>query len=334
MEWITMKRLLGVIAVIAAGWGLMAWYYRDDANGQDSKFGIDRLQQGDGAKPVAFDGNRAMKYLEQICAIGPRISGTKSMRKQQEIIKKHFEGLGARVVFQTFLAKQNSVAGQVEMTNIIVSFHPDKKRRVILCSHYDTRPIADQEPDERKWREPFLSANDGGSGVALLMELGHHLKDLKTHAGVDFVFFDGEEYIYETKGFNKDVYFIGSRHFATTWKKDKKGVDYAAAILLDMVAGKNLQLYYEEHSYNRFPDLCRQVWGIAREQNAKSFFARTKYEVQDDHLMLQMVGIPAIDLIDFDYPHWHRLSDTPANCSGESMTQVANVLSVWLQRAK
>ncbi|MFO0968336.1 MAG: M28 family peptidase [Gemmataceae bacterium] len=84
------------------------------------------------------------------------------------------------------------------MTNIIVSFRSEKKRRVILCSHYDTRPIADQEPNPRDWR-PFLSANDGGSGVAFLMEMAHHLKDLKTSVGVDLVFFDGEEYIFDAK---------------------------------------------------------------------------------------------------------------------------------------
>src|SRR5207302_4382349 len=110
---------------------------------------------------------------------------------------------------QTFMAKQNSVKGQVEMTNIIVSFQPEKKRRVILCSHYDTRPIADQEPDPRDWRKPFVSANDGGSGVALLMELGNHMKDLKTNVGVDFVLFDGEEFVFN----RQDEYFFGSKHF-------------------------------------------------------------------------------------------------------------------------
>src|SRR5207253_9672 len=108
-------------------------------------------------------------------------------------------------------------------------------RRVILCSHYDTRPIADQEPDERKWREPFLSANDGGSGVAFLMELGRHMKDLPAKVGVDFVFFDGEEYIFER---DRDKYFLGSKHFAQTWKGDTERCDYAGAVLLDMIAGK------------------------------------------------------------------------------------------------
>src|SRR5262245_55768197 len=103
MEWTIMKRLIGVVAVLAAGWGLMTWWYAD---GQESKFGSDRVKDGADAKPVPFDGKRAMKYLETICEIGPRVSGTPEMRKQQEIIKKHFEDLGAKVQFQTFQASQ------------------------------------------------------------------------------------------------------------------------------------------------------------------------------------------------------------------------------------
>jgi glutaminyl-peptide cyclotransferase len=335
MEWTIMKRLLGVIAVLAMGWGVMAWYYKDDTvDGQESKFGIDRVKGDKDIKPVAFDGKRALKYLEKICEIGPRISGTKSMRTQQELIKKHFEDLGAKVVFQNFEATQNSVRGKTPMSNIIVSFQPDKKKRVILCSHYDTRPIADREEDPLDWKKPFVSANDGGSGVALLMELGNHMKDLKTNVGVDFVFFDGEEFIYKTDGPNKDRYFIGSQHFAQTWRQSKNHCEYSAAILLDMIASADLNLYLEHHSWNRFPDLCREVWTIAKEQNCKAFQPRVKHEVLDDHLSLQAVGIPAIDLIDFDYVHWHKLTDTPANCSADNMEQVAKVLSVWLQRTK
>jgi glutaminyl-peptide cyclotransferase len=339
MEWTIMKRLIGVIAVVVAGWGLMAWYYQDAAlvdsvEGQESKFAIERGKPGQDAKPAAFDGKQAMKYLETICALGPRISGSPAMRKQQEIIKKHFEEIGANVQLQTFTAKQNSVKGEVEMTNIIISFQPDKKRRVILCSHYDTRPIADQEPDPRDWRKPFVSANDGGSGVALLMELGNHMKELKTNVGVDFVIFDGEEYIYRTDGANRDRYFIGSQHFAKTWRQTKDRCDYSAAILLDMIGGKQIRFPLEVNSYRFFPKLCEEIWGIASEQNVKAFVPYRGHEVQDDHLSLQKAGIPAIDIIDFDYPHWHKLTDTPANCSGASMEQVAKVLSVWLQRTK
>src|SRR5262249_6645225 len=140
-----------------------------------------------------IDAKRALGYLEEICRIGPRISGTVGMKKQQDLLQKHFEKHGAKVERQPFKARQAHQRQDVDMANMIVSWHPERMRRVMICSHYDTRPIADQEEDMRKWDEPFLSANDGGSGVALLMELAHHMKDLKTQVGVDFVFFDGEE---------------------------------------------------------------------------------------------------------------------------------------------
>jgi glutaminyl-peptide cyclotransferase len=362
-----MKFLIGIIALAAVGLGVAFWIDSQSAasksaKGKDlislldpedfqpepefnvnelaeeqekqSQFGSDRVKEGKDAKPVAFDGKRAMKYLDSICDLGPRISGTASMRKQQELIKKHFEELGAKVEFQTFTATQNSVRGKVEMTNIIISFQPEKKRRVILCSHYDTRPIADREPDPRDWKKRFVSANDGGSGVALLMEMAHHMKDLKTNVGVDFVIFDGEEYIYKAEGDNRDRYFIGSEHFAKTWRAAKGRCDYSAAILLDMIAGQKIHFPVEVNSFRRYPELCKEIWAIAQGQNAKAFLWQRGHEVLDDHIELQKVGIPAIDLIDFDYPHWHRLSDTPTNCSGESMEQVARVLSVWLQRTK
>src|SRR5262249_22461977 len=113
------------------------------------------------AEPVAFDAKRAMGYLEDVCKIGPRMSGTQGMKKQQELLEKHFTRLGDRVSGQKSPAQQRSVRRPVEMPNLIVSWTPDAKRRVTLCTHYDTRPIADQEPREEDWHKPFVSANDG-----------------------------------------------------------------------------------------------------------------------------------------------------------------------------
>jgi hypothetical protein len=294
-------------------------------------FAADRGGKAGDVKPVPFDGKRAMGYLQAICDIGPRLSGTAGMRKQQELIRKHFEALGARVEAQTFEAKQVSRQNAVEMTNLIVRWDPDKKRRVILCCHYDTRPIADQEPDPRKWREPFLSANDGGSGVALLMELGHHMKDLKLNVGVDFVFFDGEEFIWKPR---VDEYFFGSKHFARTWKNDKQRPDYAAAILFDMVGGTDAKFPIEANSLMRARKLAIEVWKVAMELKSPMFLPKEGEAVLDDHIALLDAGIPAIDIIDFSYPHWHRLTDTPANCSAASLAEVSRVVTTWLQRVK
>jgi hypothetical protein len=296
---------------------------------QESDFAADRANKE--ASPAEFDADRAMGYLKAICAIGARISGTEGMKKQHALLIKHFEKLGAKVQKQTFTARQLSRHNAVEMTNLIVSWHPERKRRVIICSHYDTRPIADQEPNPRKWRLEFISANDGGSGVALLMELAHHIKALKTHVGIDFVFFDGEEYIFKPR---TDKYFFGSEHFAKMYRKSRAKDRYIAAILLDMIGGKNARFPAEGNSYLKAGGLVKMVWEIAFEQKCTAFQNRVGQEVLDDHLALNRAGIPAIDIIDFSYRHWHRLSDLPENCSGASLEQVARVLSVWLQRVK
>jgi len=285
------------------------------------------------AVPVEFDAERAMTYLKQICALGTRLSGSEGMKRQQELLQKHFEDLGAKVFRQHFTARQKSKRSEtVAMTNLIVSWHPERLRRVILCSHYDSRPSADQENDPRRWREPFISANDGGSGVALLMELAHHMKDLPTTVGVDFVFFDGEEYVFD----RQDEYFFGSKHFAAEYRKPQTKIQYLGAVLLDMVGGKNAHFPVEQNSWWKAAKLVGEVWGIAEELHCPSFRSRqlSRVAVEDDHVPLNRAGIPAIDIIDFDYPHWHRLADTPENCSGESLAEVARVLSVWVQRAR
>jgi hypothetical protein len=282
-------------------------------------------------EPAAFDADRAMGYLKAVCAIGPRISGSEGMTKQQDLLKKHFDDLGARVELQKFTGRQLSREEPVEMANLIASWYPERQRRVILCSHYDTRPIADQEPNPRRWHDPFVSANDGGSGVALLMELAHAMKDLKTEVGVDFVFFDGEEYVFEPR---RDRYFLGSDYFAAQYRKRKGKPEYVAAVLLDMIGGKEPHFPVETNSWFQAAPLVKELWTTAQQLHCPAFAFQEGPTVEDDHVALNRGGIPAIDIIDFSYKHWHRLSDTPDNCSGDSLAQVARVLSVWLQRVK
>lgn len=282
-------------------------------------------------EPVAIDGKRAMGYLKDVCDLGPRMSGSPAMKKQQDLVRDHFTKLGAEVQLQTFSAKQVSQPNAVDMANLIISWQPKSKKRAIICAHYDTRPIADQEPNPQDWKKPFLSANDGGSGIAFMMELGHHIKKLKLEVGVDFVLFDGEEYIFNA---NKDKYFFGSKHFAQTWIKNGKQPMYVGAVLLDMIAGKNPKLPVEGYSWSRAKDLTTDIWTIAAKQGCTAFVSKVVHYVKDDHIALLDAGIPAIDIIDFDYPHWHRLTDTPASCAPEGMEQVAKVLTVWLQTLK
>jgi hypothetical protein len=326
-------RTLSVLLVVLAG--CFGASTPAGAKGEAASVGeeqeIFQIKADRNVKPVPFDGKRAMKYLAAVCDIGPRQSGTPGMAEQIKLITDHFEKLGAKVEVQAFTAKQVSRLKPVEMKNLIIRFHPERERRVILCSHYDTRPIADQEPDPRKWGERFISANDGGSGVAFLMELGNHMKDIKVNVGVDLVLFDGEEYIFDR---DHDDYFIGSTHFAQQYKKNKGKTKYGAAVLLDMIAGHNARFPWEVNSMVRARELCKQIWEIAAEQKSPMFPNVRGPEVRDDHIALLDGGIPAVDIIDFSYTHWHRLSDVPANCSAESMEGVAKVLTVWLQRVQ
>jgi hypothetical protein len=328
--------LFALVAAITVGWLFMS----RSGNGDGAEpprerdgFAADRAG---GAGPN-FDGDRAMGYLKDVCKLGTRISGSAGMTKQQELLKKHFEDLGATVEFQRFTARQRSHKEPVEMANMIVSWFPERARRVILCSHYDTRPIADQEPKRRDWERPFISANDGGSGVALLMELGNQMRKLETAVGVDFVFFDGEEYIFNPGdgfGDDGDKYFFGSEHFAQQYAKNRPKHRYVGAVLFDMIGGKNPSFPVEQNSWISAGGLVQTLWKIADEQKCGAFKAEMQGRVNDDHLALNRAGIPAVDIIDFSYPHWHRLSDTPENCSAEGLGQVARVVQVWLTRVR
>jgi glutaminyl-peptide cyclotransferase len=330
--------LVGGAALVALG-GLAAWAFwpgnpvvlsvpqSPDAPAGRDQFAADRAAD---AAPWAFDADRAMRYLNRLCELGPRVSGTDGMRRQQDLLKEHFEKLGGQVRFQKFTARQVSRPQPVEMTNVIITWRPQAARRVIFCGHYDTRPMADQEPDRNRWREPFMSANDGTSTTAFLMELAHHVAAAPLNVGLDFVLFDGEEYVFDAQN---DRYFLGSEHFAAQYLQRRPGDPvYLAAILLDLFAGTNARIAKEPNSVFLAGFLVEDVWRTAARLNVPAFVQeQAATAVQDDHLALNRVGIPAIDVIDFSYPHWHRLSDKPENVSGPVMAQVAKVLTVWVQ---
>jgi hypothetical protein len=318
--------------------------------------GLDRIGGGGGGRddsgvgseqrPVAskltltqipFDGERAYAYLKEICAIGPRVSGTEGMQRQQAYLQAHFTKLGGRVSLQEFTRRHPVDGHSVRLANMLVEWHPERTERILLCAHYDTRPFPDQDP--RDPRGVFLGANDGASGTALLMELGQLVSGLKGKHGVDFVLFDGEELVYDG---NRDPYFLGSDHFAREYATVKPPYSYKYAVLLDMVGDKELQIYREVNSM-RTPaqkQLVNEIWGVARELGVREFIATTKHELRDDHLALnEIAGIPAIDIIDFDYPrprvnYWHTVDDKPENCSALSLAKVGWVMKTWLERMK
>lgn len=310
-------------AGLAAVVGLVGVVVLLTSNGQSDGAGRSSLR----LEQIPFDGAKAYEYLKEICKIGRRPSGSPGMEAQQKLLVEHFTKLGAKVRLQRFRAQDPLGGPDVPMANLIVEWHPESKDRILLCTHYDTLPYPLM--DRVDPRGVFVGANDGGSGVALLMALGHDMPGLKTAYGVDFVFFDGEEYIFDPNG----TYFLGSEFFSTTYAKEPPPYRYRWGVLLDMIGDADLQLYQERNSM-WWPDtrpLVEEIWATARRLGVREFIGKQKFEMRDDHLALHNVaGIPACDIIDFDYPAWHTRADTPERCSALSLAKVGWVIRQWL----
>lgn len=291
-------------------------------------------------KPVnPLDPQRAYGYLQQLCAIGRRPSGSTGMEKQQALLKEFFEKAGGKVSFQRFLARNPLGGEKVPMANIIVEWHPERKNRILLCAHYDTRPFPDRDPDPTKAREGvFIGANDGASGVAVLMELAHLMPKLDGPLGVDFVLLDGEELVYVEA---RDPYFLGSTWFARKYAEKPPQHKYLWGVVLDMVGETHLTIYQEQHSatWQDTRPLVKSIWATAGRLGVKEFYPRVGYVVQDDHLPLRNTAkIPTCDLIDFvdsagatPPGYWHTTQDNPQRCAGSSLAKVGWVVYEWMK---
>jgi hypothetical protein len=282
-----------------------------------------------------LDGMRAFRYLEQICALGPRPSGSPGMHRQQELVRRHFEQLGGKVLFQAFPADNPLGGPKMQLANVIVEWHPERKERVLICAHYDTRPLPDQDPDPALRRTGvFVGANDGASGVAVLMELAHLMPKFDGAVGVDFLLVDGEEFVYVEE---RDPYFLGSTWFARQYARQPPPHKYRCGVLLDMIGDSDLQVYQEQFSvtWRDTRPVVRDIWATAARLGVNEFVPRARYQVRDDHLPLRNEGkIPTCDLIDFDYPYWHTTRDTPQRCSPASLAKVGWVVYEWLRGLK
>ena len=289
---------------------------------------------------IPVDGRRAYSWLQRICDLGPRVSGTAGMVRQREMLTSHFAQLGGIVEPQNFAVRHPVDGSAVPMTNLVVQWHPDRVERILLCAHYDTRPFPDRDPNPQLRRGVFIGANDGASGVAVLAELAHHMSTV-TKVGVDFVLFDGEEFIYDDR---RDTYFLGSEFFARDYVANAPAYRYRFAVLLDMVGDAQLQIFYERNSvsWRDSAPLVHDIWRTAHRLGVREFIARPRHKVRDDHLQLHNVaGIPSCDIIDFDYPrpgfrnsYWHTTLDTPDKCAPLSLAKVGWVVLEWVKQVQ
>lgn len=267
---------------------------------------------------VTFDAERAFAYLKKQCEFGPRPPGSPPHKATQHYLFTELQKFANRVSRQAY---EFETEGQtLQMNNILAQFGPQRGETLLLAAHWDTRPIADHDPNPENRSKPILGANDGASGVAVLLEIARILKVHPPPRRVFVVLFDGEDY-----GRTVDTMFIGSRYFAQNmgeWKPDY-------GILLDMVGDKDLQLPIERFSWQANREFTEAIWQRAAELGLTPFQPRLGAAIMDDHVPLIQAGIPMVNIIDFNYPHWHTLEDTVDKCSAKSLEVVGTlVLSV------
>jgi glutaminyl-peptide cyclotransferase len=332
----TSSRLFFFGLTVLAGISLAGYFVLSETFGGDGA-GSAKTQLA----AIPFDGAQAYEYLKKLCEIGPRPSGSPGMAAQQKLLIDYFQKLGATVTKQEFRARHPLTGEAVPMTNLLIQWHPDRKERVLLCVHYDTRPFPDR--DRRNPKGTFIGANDGASGVALLMELGKSMPKFQSRYGVDFLLVDGEDLVFWDQATERDTgsYCVGSEYFGRMYVAEPPAYKYRCAVVFDMIAGTNLRLPKELNSV-AWPDskpFVNEIWDIAARLKVKEFapFANL-YPILDDHVKLHDVGrIPACDIIcDFnaDYRQWHTEADDPAHCSALSLAKVGWVVLEWLKSLK
>jgi glutaminyl-peptide cyclotransferase len=278
------------------------------------------------AAPPGFDGEAAFGFLKEQCALGPRFPGSPGHAAVRRYLHETLAGFGATVSEQPFEAVL-STGDTLRLVNIVGAFRTDARKRILLGAHYDTRPRADRDPDPANRAKPILGANDGASGVAVLCEVARLLGASKPPVGVDIVFFDGEDYGEEG---NVQDYLLGSRHVASSLAGHRP----SAVIVIDMVGQHEARFPREGLSEAASPALNGRLYSIAQKLGIPNFVGTEGRSIIDDHLPFIQAGLPAIDIIDFDYPFWHTLEDTPDKCSPASLNAVGRVLMsfIWEER--
>lgn len=273
-----------------------------------------------GQTAPSFDGAQAMRRVEHQVAAGPRVPGTAAHRAIGDWLESELRRVADTVEVQRF-THVTQHGDTLPLRNVIARFRPADANRVLLLAHWDSKPHAEQDPDPARRQLPVPGANDGASGVAVLLGVADELKRLPPNVGVDLLFVDGEDY----GTFEGDApdNLLGSRYFATHLPT---GYRPLFAVLLDMVGDRDQQFAQEGYSAERAPEVVERVWSTAEDIGlGRVFRPRRGQYLTDDHIPLIQAGIRAIDVIDFDYPYWHTTQDTPDKLSAESLANVGRL---------
>lgn len=284
-----------------------------------------------------FNGDNAYKMVETQVAFGPRNPGSEAHTKAKLFFESEMKKYADEVVMQNFTYTGYENA-RLDLTNIIAKFNPKSTNRIFICAHWDSRPRSDQDKNDKNKELPILGANDGGSGVGILLELARLLKQSKVDYGIDLILFDGEDYGKESDLGN---YCLGSKYFAANLPENYKPV---FGILLDLVGDKEAVFRKEGNSLQVLPDLVNMIWNIAEKQNASTFINADGHAIYDDHVPLNQAGISTIDIIDAELigadtgnerrNYWHTQKDNMDNIGKETLQQVGSVLTKLIYSLK
>jgi Zn-dependent M28 family amino/carboxypeptidase len=250
-----------------------------------------------------------------------------------DYLQKTLAGFADTILLQPFVLDDLVNEESYDLTNIIARFKVDEPEQLLIGAHWDTRPWADEDPDPEKRNDPIIGANDGASGVAVVLELARILNASPPPIGVTLVLFDGEDM--GRSGIPKS-YAQGSLAFAKDLPIEKPD----EAIILDMIGDAELHIPIERFSYQQNRQLVKKLWGLAKVLSLDAFESRIVYTIYDDHVPLWTEAkIPAVDIIDFNYPnshanYWHTTQDLPENCSAESLEQVGTLLVHYIYGRK
>ena len=282
---------------------------------------------------VYFDGNRAMEHLNYQCSFGPRFPGSSGHANFADSLKLFLDNLAeVNIILKDSIISPLSNK-KVEIINFHVRFNPRSSDRLMILAHWDTREFADKDSNFNKIKLPSpIGANDGASGIAILMTLAEMLsKNPPANIGIDLLFLDAED----MGVYNKpNTWALGAKSFS----KHIKNPLPKYAICLDMVGDKNQEFLIERFSYNIAPDIVNKVWGLANQLGYSQFKYIMGQGIIDDHYVLyKETGIPSIDIIDFQYPdnkknYWHTIEDTPDKCSIESLEAVGTVIATLIYK--
>ena len=278
---------------------------------------------------IQFDANSSLSWLEQQCEFGPRNPGSQGYYDCKEFFINNLTEYSDTVFTQNFTYTELRDNNTYDLTNIIAQFGVASEKHILLGAHWDTRPWADKDLNPSNHSTPILGANDGASGVAILLELAKMFKSNPPPINISIILFDGEDMgVYSVN----NSWAKGSQYFAANLPIQKP--DYG--IIVDMIGDSYLEIPIERNSYRVAPELITELWDLAEDLQLPAFQNRLGYDVYDDHIpLLETAGIPTIDLIDFNYPnqrmnYWHTLNDIPQNCSSESLGQVGSLLTNYI----